>query len=64
MDLAAALALVLVLEGMALVVFSRSVPELMAEMTKVPSAKIRTIGLFCVGAGAIGYLMIRGGLPI
>ncbi|MEM7212603.1 MAG: DUF2065 family protein [Pseudomonadota bacterium] len=64
MDLAAALALVLILEGMALVVFARSVPELMAEMTKVPSAKIRTIGLLCVGVGAIGYLMIRGGPPV
>lgn len=61
MDLAAALALVLVLEGMALAIFARSVPELMSEMTQVPPTKIRTIGIVCVVAGAVGYLYIRDG---
>lgn len=60
MDLLAALALVLLLEGLALVVFARSVPELMAAMAEIDPARTRSIGLFCVLLGALGYLFVRG----
>lgn len=60
MDLLAALALVLILEGMALAVFARSVPELMAAMSDIDPGKTRTIGLACILCGALAYLFVRG----
>lgn len=62
MDLLAALALVLVLEGLAIVVFARSLPELLAEMQGMDSTRLRQMGLIAIGIGAIGYLAVRGGL--
>lgn len=59
MDLLAALALVVLIEGLALVVFARSVPELMAAMSEIDPARIRSMGMFCVVLGALGYLFIR-----
>ena len=60
MDLLAALALVLVLEGLAIAVFARSIPELLAEMQAVDSAKLRQIGIATALIGAVVYLLIRG----
>lgn len=61
MDLLAALALVLVLEGLAIVVFARSIPEIMAEMQNLESGRLRQLGLIAMAVGVVGYLMIRGG---
>ena len=60
MDLLAALALVVLLEGLALVVFARSVPELMAAMSEIDPARTRGVGLVCVVLGAAAYLYVRG----
>ena len=61
MDLLAALALVLVLEGLAVVVFARSLPELLAQMQGMDGAKLRQMGLIAMTLGVIGYLAVRGG---
>ncbi len=60
MDLLAALALVLVIEGLAIVIFARSIPELMSALAELDANKTRNMGLFCVVLGALGYLFIRG----
>ena len=60
MDLLAALALVLVLEGLAVTIFARSIPEIMAEMQGVEAGRLRIFGLVAIAIGAIGYLFIRG----
>lgn len=59
MDLLAALALVLVLEGLALAVFARSVPQLVAEMERLGPSSLRRAGLVCIGLGTALYLLIR-----
>lgn len=61
MDLLAALALVLVLEGLAVAVFARSIPEIMAEMQRLDASRLRQSGLIAMAVGIIGYLLIRGG---
>ncbi len=61
MDLLAALALVLVLEGLAIAVFARSIPEILAEMQNVDGARLRTIGIITTFLGVAAYLVIRGG---
>ena len=60
MDLLAALALVLVIEGLAIVIFARSIPELMSALAELDANKTRNMGLLCVVLGALGYLFIRG----
>ena len=60
MDLLAALALVLVLEGLAIAAFARSIPELLAEMQNIDGQKLRQIGIVTAVIGAVGYLLIRG----
>lgn len=59
MDLVAALALVLVLEGMALAVFARSIPQLLAEMDQISPESLRRMGILAVIAGAVLYVWIR-----
>lgn len=59
MDLLAALALVLVIEGLAVAVFAASMPELLASMDRVTPKEMRLIGVAMVGLGIIGYLAIR-----
>lgn len=59
MDLIAALALVLVIEGMALVVFAASVPALLATMAELDPQALRWVGLVALAIGAVGYLLIR-----
>ena len=61
MDLIAALALVLVIEGMALVVFASSVPALLATMAELDPMALRWAGLISVIIGAVVYLLIRDG---
>jgi len=64
MDLLAALALVMVIEGLAIVVFSSSVPELLAALEQVNAAQMRWIGVVSIAGGALLYLLIRGGTGI
>ena len=60
MDLLAALALVLIIEGVAMAIFARSLPELMAAMAEFGPGELQRIGLICIGLGVIGYLSVRG----
>jgi uncharacterized protein YjeT (DUF2065 family) len=60
MDLLAAIALVLVLEGLALAVFARSMPALLAELQRHEPGVLRRAGLLSIAAGAVLYLLVRG----
>lgn len=60
MDLVAALALVLVLEGLALVVLARSLPELLAALDEVEPGAMRLVGVVMLAVGALVYLWVRG----
>lgn len=62
MDLLAALALVLVLEGLAIAIFARSIPEMMAEMQRLDPVRLRQAGLVAIALGAAAYLLVRGGV--
>jgi uncharacterized protein YjeT (DUF2065 family) len=61
MDLLAALALVMVIEGLAIVIFSSSVPELLTALKEVNADQMRWIGIASIVGGALLYLLIRGG---
>lgn len=61
MDLLAALALVMVLEGLAMAVLARSVPQLLVELERLGPGSLRRIGLVCIGLGTALYLLVRGG---
>jgi uncharacterized protein YjeT (DUF2065 family) len=60
MDLLAALALVLVIEGLAVAIFAGSLPELLAAMRETTETQRRMIGMAMIGIGAAAYLVIRG----
>lgn len=60
MDLLAALALVAVIEGLALVIFARAFPALMSEIDQIGPGKLRQSGMLLIVLGAIGYLLVRG----
>ena len=62
MDLLAALALVLVIEGLAIVIFARSIPELMSALAELDADKTRQMGLICLVLGVVGYLTVRGAI--
>ena len=59
-DLIAALALVLVLEGLALVMLARSLPELLATLEALDAGSMRWIGFVMLVSGAVVYLAVRG----
>ena len=59
-DLIAALALVLVLEGLAMVMLARSLPELLAALEGMEASSMRWIGFAMLAVGAATYLVIRG----
>lgn len=61
MDLLAALGLVLVIEGLALAVFARSMPHLLAEIERLDPGSLRLAGLVCIGLGVALYLAVRAG---
>ena len=61
MDLLAAIGLVLVIEGLAMAVFARSLPQLMAEIERLDPGSLRLAGLVCIGLGAALYLGVRAG---
>lgn len=61
MDLLAALALVMVLEGLAVAIMARSIPELLAEIQHLGGGRLRRLGIAVAAVGAILYVLIRGG---
>ena len=61
MDLLAALALMLMLEGLSFAVFARSAPQLLAEVERLGPGFLRRTGLVCIALGAVLYLLVRGG---
>jgi uncharacterized protein YjeT (DUF2065 family) len=60
MDLIAAIALMLVLEGLALAIFARSVPALLAEIERLDPRALRMAGIASIALGAVLYLLVRG----
>lgn len=61
MDLIAAVALMLILEGLALAIFARSVPALLAEIERLDPMALRRGGVASILVGAVIYLLVRGG---
>ena len=60
MDLLAALALMLVIEGLAAMIFASSLPELLAALERLGARQMRTAGILMAAAGAMLYLLVRG----
>ncbi|MDH3667578.1 MAG: DUF2065 family protein [Paracoccaceae bacterium] len=60
MDLLAALSLVLVIEGMAAMIFASSLPELLAALRGVGAQQMRMVGILMTLTGGALYLLIRG----
>lgn len=60
MDLLAAIALVLVIEGLAIVIFAGSLTELLATLGDTTEAQRRMAGWVMIVLGVLGYLAIRG----
>jgi len=56
----AALALVLVFEGMAAMIFASSLPELLMALKGVGARQMRSIGIVMAASGAALYLLVRG----
>ena len=59
MDLLAALALVLIFEGMAAIIFAASLPELLAALKGIGDRQMRAVGIVMALSGAALYLLIR-----
>ena len=59
MDLLAALALVLIFEGVAALIFAASLPELLAAMQGIGARQMRVIGIAMALCGAALYLLVR-----
>lgn len=60
MDLLAALALVMVIEGLVLAILARSVPGMLAELDQIGPDALRKIGVVLVAGGILAYALIRG----
>jgi uncharacterized protein YjeT (DUF2065 family) len=60
MDLLAAIGLVLILEGLALAIFARSMPALLTELQRLDPGALRRAGVLGIAAGAALYLLVRG----
>lgn len=61
MDLLAALALVMVLEGLVIAIFARSLPELLAEIDRLGGARLRQFGIVTCVLGIVLYILVRQG---
>ncbi|MEM1162889.1 MAG: DUF2065 family protein [Pseudomonadota bacterium] len=60
MDLLAALALMLVLEGLSLAMFSRSLPQILGELDRLDPDTLRRVGIAAMVLGIGAYLAVRG----
>lgn len=60
MDLIAALALVMVIEGLAAMIFASSLPELLAALRGIGAQQMRVIGILMTLSGGALYLLVRG----
>jgi uncharacterized protein YjeT (DUF2065 family) len=60
MDLLAALALVLVFEGLAAMIFASSLPELLSALKGIGARQMRIIGIMMAVTGSAIYLLVRG----
>ena len=60
MDLIAALALVMVIEGLAAMIFASSLPELLAALRGIGAQQMRVIGIVMTLSGGALYLLVRG----
>ncbi|MEM6662729.1 MAG: DUF2065 family protein [Pseudomonadota bacterium] len=60
MDLLAALALMLVLEGLSLAMFSRSLPQMLGELDRLDPDTLRRVGIAAMVLGIGAYLAVRG----
>ncbi len=60
MDLLAAIAIVLVLEGLVLAIFARSLPALLAEIERLDPGSLRRAGIASMVVGSVLYLLVRG----
>jgi len=58
-DLLAALALVLIFEGTAAIVFAASMPELLAALRGIGPRQMRAVGIVMALCGAALYLLVR-----
>jgi len=59
MDLLAAIALVLIFEGMAAMTFASSLPELLAAIEGIGARQMRLIGIVMALCGSALYLLVR-----
>ncbi|MEM7499947.1 MAG: DUF2065 family protein [Pseudomonadota bacterium] len=59
MDLLAAIALMLVVEGLAIAIFAGSLPELVAALQGLGETGRRLAGGAMVAVGVIAYLLVR-----
>jgi len=59
MDLLAALALLLIFEGLVLAIFAKSLPQLLAEIERIGPESLRHTGLVCIAIGVVIYFMLR-----
>ena len=60
MDVIAALALVMVIEGLAAMIFASSLPELLAALRGIGAQQMRVIGIVMTLSGGALYLLVRG----
>lgn len=60
MDLLAALALVMVIEGLALVILAKSLPALLAELAALSPKFVRLLGAGLLLVGMTFYIVLRG----
>ena len=60
MDLIAAVALVLVIEGLAIAVFAGTLPELVATLQSIGEDQCRWLGWAMTALGALVYIFVRG----
>jgi uncharacterized protein len=58
-DFMAALALVLVIEGLLFAAFPNATRRAMLEASKTPDNKVRRVGLICAVLGIAGLFVIR-----
>jgi len=60
MDLLAALALVLVFEGLAAMIFASSLPALLSALDGIGARQMRIVGIVLAVSGGALYLLVRG----